>query len=58
MNAKRLGVRNASSALAAKPAHSTNFENFVSHPNEKRTAYFPCVLLEVVVYSPPPILTE
>jgi len=32
VNAKRHGVRNASSALAVKPALSTNLENFVSHP--------------------------
>jgi hypothetical protein len=32
VNAKRHGVRNASSALAVKPVLSTNLENFVSHP--------------------------
>ena len=32
MNAKRHGVRNASSALAVQPALSTNLKNFVSHP--------------------------
>ena len=42
LNAKRRGVRNASSALAMKQAHSTHLKNFVPHPKRRALKEFSC----------------